>query len=111
MGKCYKIQKDLKTTTRTDFMCALIIRKVNQVVLKLYTYNENTQLAQVFGNHNHDSTKHASMDVVKAMLSNAAANPDIPTRKIFCSYLIVNIIFKHKIVITKLSLSSLTFNI
>ena len=102
-------------------MCVWIIRKVNQVVLKLYTYNEKTQVAQVFGNHNHDGTKHDSMDVVKAMLSNAAANPDIPTRKIltsitakvikvtklsfFCSYLIVNVIFmKHKIVITKLSL-------
>ena len=59
-------------------MCVWIIRKVNQVVLKLYTYNENTQVAEVFGNHNHDSTKHASMDVVKAMLSNATANPDIP---------------------------------
>ena len=86
-------------------------RKSKSSCPKTLTYNENTQLAQVFGNHNHDSTKHASMDVVKAMLSNAAANPDIPTRKIFCSYLIVNIIFKHKIVITKLSLSSLTFNI
>ena len=86
-------------------------RKSKSSCPKTLTYNKNTQLAQVFGNHNHDSTKHASMDVVKAMLSNAAANPDIPTRKIFCSYLIVNIIFKHKIVITKLSLSSLTFNI
>jgi len=43
------------------------------------------QVAQVFGNHNHDSTRHASMDVVKAMLFNAAANPDIPTRKIMTS--------------------------
>ena len=60
------------------YVCVDYIRKVNQIVLKLYTYNENTQVVQVFGNHNHDSTKHASMDVVKAMLSNAAANPDIP---------------------------------
>jgi len=52
---------------------------------KTLTYNENTQVAQVFGNHNHDSTRHTSMDVVKAMLSNAAANPDIPTRKIMIS--------------------------
>ena len=63
-------------------MCGWIIRKVNQVVLKLYTYNEKTQVAQVFGNHNHDGTKHDSMDVVKAMLSIAT---DIPTRKILTS--------------------------
>ena len=66
-------------------MCVWIIRKVNQIVLKLYTYNENTQVVQVFGNHNHYSTKHASVDVIKAMLSNAAANPDIPTGKLLTS--------------------------
>ena len=75
-------------------MCVWIIRKVNQVVLKLY--NENTQIAQVFGNHNHYSTKHASVDVIKAMLSNAAANPDIKlgrfwpaSLKVYQSYQIV----------------------
>ena len=45
---------------------------------KNLTYIENTQVAQVFGNHNHDNTKYASMNVVKAMLSNAAGNLDIP---------------------------------
>ena len=37
-------------------------------------------------NHNHGCTKHASMDVVKAMLSNAAVYPDIPTRTILTSF-------------------------
>ena len=84
-GKMLQDSEGFKYYNKNRLYVCVDYKKGKSNCPKTLTCNENTQVAQVFGNHNHDSTKHDSMDVVKAMLSNAAANPDIPTRKILTS--------------------------
>ena len=77
-GKMLQDSEEFKYYNKNGLYVCVDYKKSKSSCPKTLTYNENTEVAQVFGNHNHDSTKHASMNVVKAMIINAAANPDIP---------------------------------
>ena len=68
-GKMLKDSEGFKYYNKNGLYVCVDYKKTKSSCPKTLTYNETKQVAQVFGNHNHDSTKHKSMEVVKTMLT------------------------------------------